>query len=41
MVNDSWDRIFLRSSYKEHIYLDMTQNWFMQQMETLDMNDDA
>jgi hypothetical protein len=26
---------------KEHAYLDMMQNWFMQQMETLDMNDDA
>jgi hypothetical protein len=26
---------------KEHNYLDMLQSWFLPQVETLDMNDDA
>jgi hypothetical protein len=32
---------FFYGPLKEHIYLDMMQNWFMPQLETLDMNDVA
>jgi hypothetical protein len=32
---------FFDGPLKEHTYLDMMQNWFMPQLETLDMDDDA
>jgi hypothetical protein len=32
---------FFDGPLKEHNYLDMMQNWFMPQLETLDMNGDA